>query len=226
VTVHFLVEGPSERAFFDGWAPRALGGQKIRVHPHEGKGKLPKDLAAAPPSDQRQLLTQLPAKLRGYAEASNVADLHVVVVLDADDDDPDELARAIESAARTVAPKLRVTVRLAVEETEAFYLGDLKGLRKAYPAADMKRAQDYVPDSICGTWELFSHVIDDGGERKVEWAETMGPLLTTKAEESRSPSFKRLVTALTAAAPGTAPKKPRKKYRHPTKNKRDVGGRR
>jgi hypothetical protein len=89
-----------------------------------------------------------------------------------------------------IGSKLRVLVRLAVEEIEAFYLGDLRALERAFPEADMRRARAYVPDSICGTWELFGKIVRDGGGNKVAWAEAMGPRLTTQAERSRSPSFR------------------------------------
>jgi hypothetical protein len=226
MTVHFLVEGPSESALLARWAPRILKGTVVRVHPHQGKGKLPANLSGPPAKDQRGLLDQLPAKLRGFANAQDSASLHVVVLVDADNDAPDELVAQIESAAKRVAPELRVTVRLAVEETEAFYLGDLKALKKAYPQADMKRAQAYGPDSICGTWERFGEVIGDVGGNKVAWAEAMGPLLTTKASASRSPSFQSLIRGLIAAPPSTPKAKPRKPYRHPTKKMRERGKRR
>jgi hypothetical protein len=217
VTIHVLVEGPSEQALLERWAPRLLGSGEVRVHPHQGKGTLPEDLEARPDARHRGLLDQLPAKLRGFANALHSKDHHVVVLVDADDDDPATLADGISAAAARIAPDLSVTVRLAVEETEAFYLGDQKALWKAFPGADMAKARSYTPDSIIGTWELFGSIVDDGGGNKVAWAEAMGPVLTTVASQNRSPSFQRLVAGLLGLAP-TKPAKPAKRrYRHPPK---------
>lgn len=226
MTIHVLVEGPAERALLDWWAPRLLSGRTVKVHPHQGKGKLPANPHAPPDPKHRGLLDQLPAKLRAYANVSQHEPIHVVVLLDADDEDPAALAESISKVAKQVSPGLAPLVRLAVEETEAFYLGDLAGIKKAYPNANMERARAYVPDSICNTWELFGRVVNDGGENKVAWAEAMGPVLTTKASASRSPSFKDLVQGLLGLASQTEQPAPRKKYRHLPKPRSETGKRR
>ena len=228
MTIHVLVEGPSERELLERWAPRALGlAITVRVHPHRGKGQLPADLDAVPGPQRQGLLDQLPAKLRAFANALNLETDSVLVLVDADDDDPTALAQRIEDAAKRVAEGLRVLVRLAVEETEAFYLGDLGGLERAYPDADMAEARDYVPDSICGTWELFGRIVRDGGENKVDWAESMGATLTTVAGRSRSPSFRAFVQGIrTVASMRPKPARTKRAYRHPGKKRDEPGKRR
>jgi hypothetical protein len=227
MTIHVLVEGSSERAFFELWSPRAFRGHHVKVHPHQGKGELPKDLHATPEPSRRGVLDQLPGKLRGFANSLDPRIDRVVVLVDADDDDPLELIAKINEAVRVLSPALQVLVQLAIEETEAFYLGDLRALELAFPKADLKAARNYTPDSICGTWELFGKIVADGGANKVAWAEAMGPVLTTKAASSRSPSFKALVRGLSAfvAASPDSPEKPTS-YRHPRRNRSDSGRRR
>ncbi len=216
MTIHVLVEGPSERAFLEPWSKRFLKGALLKVHPHQGKGKLPSDLEATPNPKQRGLLDQLPAKLRAFASSAN--QLVVLVLVDADADDCVALKESIVEAVKTCAPKLRVVVRIAVEETEAFYLGDLAGLRLGFPGFDAKQAARYVPDSICDTWEFFGRVVGDGGENKVGWAETMGPVLTTTPSKSRSPSFRALCVGLRRlAAPPKRQPNARKKWHHTSK---------
>ena len=205
MTIHVLVEGASELALLDRWAPRLLRQRGVRIHPHQGKGELPVDPKAVPEGKRRGLLDQLPAKLRGFAKASQSKTHQVVVLVDADNDDQGDLVARISKVAGQVAPGLSVTVTLAVEETEAFYLGDLRSLKRAFPDADMDKARAYVPDSICGTWELFGVIVHDGGGNKVAWAEAMGPVLTVKARESRSPSFKKFVKDLLALVPARDP---------------------
>jgi hypothetical protein len=225
MTIHVLVEGPSERAFIDRWAPRLLPDQNVRVHPHQGKGSLPRTLNARPDPKTRGLLDQLPAKLRGLAAALDSEVDGVLVLLDADDDDVATLATSIEAVVKVCAPQLRVHVSVAVEEMEAFYLGDLRALERGYPMADMTAARAYEPDSICGTWELFGQVVGDGGGNKVSWAETMGPLVTTQPAQSRSPSFRDMIQKLRKLVP--APPAPRKTrpYHHAAKGRERRGGR-
>ena len=226
MTIHVLVEGASEYALLERWAPRLVGSGNVRVHPHQGKGELPDDLAAPPEPKRRGLLDQLPAKLRGFANTAHPQAHQVVVLVDADTDDPETLTALIAEAAARVAPLLSVTVRLAVEETEAFYLGDQRAVMKAFPDADMAKIRAYVPDSIVGTWELFGAIVQDGGGNKVAWAEAMGPVLTTRAGDSRSPSFKELVRRLLTLAQAAPTKPARKRYRHPRKTTRKPDRRR
>ncbi|HSD86885.1 MAG TPA: DUF4276 family protein, partial [Kofleriaceae bacterium] len=161
------------------------------VHPHQGKGQLPKNLEAQPDPRHRGLLDMLPATLRAYSQAQPQADDGILVVVDLDDDEHEELETALKKLVESV-PTLRARVSIAIEELEAFYLGDLKALKRTYPNADMERARAYEPDSVVGTAELFDQVISDGGLRKVEWAEKIGHAVTTISSRSRSPSFKRM----------------------------------
>ncbi len=227
MTIHVLVEGPSERALLERWAPRLLQDQVVKVHPHQGKGRLPKDSGRPPLPRHRGLLDQLPAKLRGFATSLNVDADRVVVLVDADDEDVPSLYEDISEVVRRVSKALRVVVAIAVEETEAFYLGDLRALKAGFPNADMKQARAYVPDSICGTWELFGRIVGDGGGDKVAWAETIGPLLTTNERVSRSPSFRKLLMALNELSPEPLTRgKPARGYRHPPKQRSDSSRRR
>lgn len=226
MTIHVLVEGPSERAVFEVWLPRLLRGHAIRIYPHEGKGTLPKKLDQKPERHRRGLLDQLPAKLRGFKNSLDVQTDRVVVLVDADTADPVAFASSIQKAVAVVAPELSVIVRVAVEETEAFYLGDLAGLKQAFPGADMEAARKYVPDSICRTAELFGQIVGDPGNNKVAWAESMGPVLTIHPANSRSPSFKLLVTGLLEVAPAISNPKKRRPFRHKSRNRSDPSGRR
>jgi hypothetical protein len=229
MTVHVLVEGTSDRVLLEKLVLRLSLSERVRVHPHQGKGDLPEDLTAQPKSSRRGLLDQLPAKLRAFARSRDSERDAVIVVIDADDDDQRALRKRIEEAAKQVSPDLRVFVRLAVEETEAFYLGDLRGLKRAYPQADMHKARRYEPDSICGTSELFGEVVGDPGLNKVSWAGAMGPVLTTKERSSRSPSYRDLLKVIhEATKPAAKPLRSRKsgKYRHRPKPRNNAGRRR
>jgi hypothetical protein len=216
--VHALVEGPSEQALLEPWARRLLRGHELRAYPHQGKGKLTFPLPRRPDPRQRGLLDQLPAKLAAFAAALDRAHDRVLVLIDADNDDLTVLKRRLDELHRALRPAPVVLFRFAVEELEAFYLADLKALRAAFPDYDRQKAREYEPDSICGTWEFFGAIIGDGSGDKVAWAQAMAKVLTIRAEESRSPSFKDLCKGLRElvmpdAAPRARKKKPRRAKR-------------
>jgi hypothetical protein len=221
MTLYLLVEGKSELALLTTWAKRVVVGLDVRVIPHGGKGKLPSDVTAPPDPKKRGLLDQLPAKLRAYGTSLKGND-GVLVLVDADDDD----ATSLRARLSALAGVLHFKACVAVEETEAFYFGDLRALKQAFPNADMELARKFEPDSVCGTWERFGQVIGDDGGNKVRWAETIAPYLTTDPSKTRSPSCKEFLEALVdlSATTKTAPAKPRPKRIIP--RPRDTQGRR
>ncbi|MCU0863425.1 MAG: DUF4276 family protein [Planctomycetes bacterium] len=227
--IHVLVEGKSEEILISKWGPRALPNHQVVPHAHQGKGDIPANPASKPDPRKRGLLDLLPATLRAYAKADDVA---VLVLVDADKENCVDLKQRLLKLAERVHPRpSRLLFRIAVEETEAFYLGDVAGLKAAYPQADIRKAKKYRPDSVCNTAELFGEIVQDGGLNKVAWAEAMADTLTTKKQGSRSPSFRALLGAFEklVADPDTPipPQKPRKpkhwKSRHSSTRKR-MGG--
>jgi hypothetical protein len=225
--IHALVEGASEKAFLDRWAERFLKGHELRVYPHQGKGTLPNQ-SKQQDSRKRGLLDQLPGKLAAFGQALDPSLDRVLVLIDADDDDWMQLAQQLEELLAALDSRPNVFFGFPVEELEAFYLGDLKALATAFPEFNRELAAKYTPDSVCGTWELFGQVVSDGGGNKVAWAEAMGKVLTTKPEESRSPSFRTFCRGLRqlstpSVQPRVARPKPRKAR---AATSRDVSGRR
>jgi hypothetical protein len=199
VRLHVLVEGPSEEALAQGWLPRLLPRHAFTVIRHRGKGKLPGDALKVPDIRREGLLDQLPQKLRAYGRSLDPATDRVVVLVDLDDDDCRDLKRRLVALLDHCDPQLVVLFRIAIEETEAFYLGDPGAIREAFPEAKTRRMKDYEPDSICGTWELFQRVVDARSEDKVGWAERMAPHLGTEWSgkgANRSPSFQQLCKGL------------------------------
>ena len=216
--IHVLVEGKSEQILNDRWGQRAFPKHEVVSHAHQGKGRIPTDPMGPPESKRRGLLDLLPATLRAYGAASH-SNAAVLVLVDADDDGCVSLKKELVDMAAKIRPlPKRLLFRIAVEETEAFYFGDLAGLERAFPSADMVKARAYKPDEVCRTAELFGEVVGDGGLNKVAWAATMGELLTVRPQGSRSPSFKAFHGAfLRLAAPRskavvTPPKRKAKKH--------------
>ena len=218
MTIYVLVEGPSELAFLNKWMPRLSLSHNFSVFPHQGKGSIPKQISAPPEPHKRGLLDQLPAKLRAFSSTLNPHTDGIAILVDADSDNVKTLTSAITTTVAGCCPNLKVSVCVAVEEMEAFYLSDLGALQTAYPDYDAAKARTYVPDSVCGTWELFGEVIGDDGGNKVAWGAKMGQYVTTTPAKSRSPSFKKALAAVKAldALPTTQPVV-KKKFRHAAK---------
>lgn len=202
--LHVLVEGESEEALLKGWLPRFLPpGHSFVIIRHRGKGRLPRDPIRVPDIRREGLLDQLPNKLRAYGKTLDPATDRLLVLLDADDDPCSDLKRRLLETLASCDPRPVALFRLAIEETEAFYLGDPQAIRRAFPHARLQRLRSYVQDSVCDTWELFQTVIGDPVEDKVGWAEKMAPHLGTAWEGSdanRSPSFRQLCKGLLTLA--------------------------
>lgn len=190
--LHFLVEGRSEQKLLEGFLPRLIPKHDFAIYPHQGKGKLPRDPTRRPRPENRGLLDQLPAKLRAWRNLSPETD-RVVVLVDADNDDCKDLIARLRDMVKRISPAPQCMFRLAIEEVEAWYLGDIKAIRRAFGKVSRSALKSYNQDSICGTWEIFQSTIGATSDDKVGWAREMG--LSLRADEplermNSSPSFR------------------------------------
>lgn len=203
--IEILVEDQSGKAFLDIAVERMISmGHTFRVHPYKGIGRIPRNLGKSGDASKRILLDQLPRLLRGYgaAFAKYSADYRaaVIVVCDLDDKDSRAFCADLNAILDTCSPKPRAYFCLAIEEGEAWLLGDLPAITKAYPNARRNVLQDYVNDSICGIWEKLADAVYPGGAKmlsekgwqaigaeKSKWAINVTPHMDFAA--NRSPSF-------------------------------------
>ena len=163
--IEFLVEEESCKAALEGLVPKIAPQVSFEVHPHQGK---------------RHLLRQLPARLNGYRQWLPT-DWRIAIVLDADTRERCvELKHTVEKIAREAGfhTKSRtdsqggfeVITRLAVEELEARFFGDVDAVRAAYPRVPGslgKKAPYRDPDAIQGgTWEALERVLQRAGYHK------------------------------------------------------------
>jgi hypothetical protein len=121
----------------------------------------------------------------------------VVIVIDTDRRDCRDFLTKLQRISDPIASKLTVLFRLAIEEMEAWFLGDRQALLSAYPKAKKPILDDYIQDSVCGTWELLAKATHpsekhpmlwtQAGSIKHEWARMIGPSLNVESNES--PSF-------------------------------------
>lgn len=200
--IEFLVEDSSGERLLAQLLPQILGEQGAphtwRLKAYKGIGRIPQGLTAKADPVKRILLDQLPRLLQGYGKTPGIDS--VVVVLDTDQRDCKEFLQELIAVAGSCNPVPRTLFRLAIEEVEAWYLGDRAALLKAYPRAKRDVLDRYVQDSACGTWELLADAVHAGGAAAVkkagwplpgqikhEWAEKIGPLMSLN--QNASPSF-------------------------------------
>jgi hypothetical protein len=205
--MHFevLVEDRSGKAALEELLPRILGGRhSFKVHPYKGIGRIPKSMKDATDASKRILLLNLPKLLKGYGKtfAGYPPDFHaaVVVVCDLDDRCLKSFRQELLEILDKCQPQPETRFCFAIEEGEAWLLGDLNAVRTAFPKANSNLLNNYVNDSICGTWELLADAIHPGGARQLKskgwhavgqekalWAQKIAPILSI--DENKSPSF-------------------------------------
>jgi hypothetical protein len=200
IFLEVLVEGSSDVPAVRHILERRFGlkeNESFRIHPHRGKGKLPGNPLAPPDPTHRGLLDQLPAKLQGYSALGE--GYGVVVLVDADDDDCKVLKEKLIDLYEVLPKKPRnVLFRIAVEETESWFLADPDAIRKAYPRAKIKQLSKVAPDAVVGAWERLAeclgHVPSKSGGMKLKWAEDIAPHLDL--DNPASPSLKAFVAGV------------------------------
>ena len=106
-----------------------------------------------------KLLNDLATYLRGFNKSLQNFPSVIVVVLDNDDHDPDAFRKELEQVAQQNMITTDHIFCIAVEEVEAWLLGDEAAILAAYPHAKTQPLHSYVQDSICGTWEVLADVL-------------------------------------------------------------------
>ena len=206
--MHFeiLVEDSSGKKALDVLMPKILGNQHtFRVINYRGVGRIPRNLRSRADARKRPLLDQLPKLLRGYGHtfagyAPNYS-AAVIVVCDLDDKCLKTLRQELFAALNACNPKPETRFCIAVEEGEAWLLGDIPALKSAYPKAKEDVLNGYQNDAICGTWELLADAVfikGSGalkkmgwravGREKSSWANDIAPHMNV--DINASPSFR------------------------------------
>ena len=188
-----MVEDQSGRIALEHLLKKILGTNgevhSWRIHSYKGIGRLPKNLRGVPNPANRLLLDNLPSVLRGYGKGLPDSSA-VVVVVDSDDKDCIAFKKELLSVLNVCNPRPKTLFRIAIEEGEAWLLGDRGAIKSAYPNARDAALNDYVQDSICGTWEVLADAVHSGGSKllkklgypaagmaKCDWARDIAPHL-------------------------------------------------
>ena len=220
--MHFevLVEDRSGKTMLDILVPKIINQpHTFEVKAYKGVGHIPKNLGSSTDARKRLLLDQLPKLLRGYGRtfAGYPPDYPagVIVVCDLDDKCLKAFRQELFAVLNACNPKPEARFCIAIEEGEAWLLGDIPAVKAAYPNARDNVLSGYENDSICGTWELLANAVSSGGASRLKdrgrqvvgreksvWAEKITPHMNV--DDNASPSFRYFreeIRGLAQAAP-------------------------
>jgi hypothetical protein len=203
--MHFeiLVEDESGKIALKSILEKILGPNRqshnYRIISYKGIGRIPKDLRGTTDPQKRILLDRLPKLLRGYGKGLQDFPAAVVVVVDLDDKDCLVFKQEMLDILNACNPQPTTLFRIAIEESEAWLLGDRNAVKAAYPRAKERVLNAYMQDSICGTWEKLADAVYPGGSQKLkqlgwpftgqakcEWAKNIASHLDVENNQSRS----------------------------------------
>lgn len=212
--MHFeiLIEDRSGEKMLELLLPRIITEpHTYRIHSYKGIGKIPEGMRTVQDPAKRLLMDQLPRLLSGYGRTSNYQSKNVIIVVcDLDNKNKDDFLNELREILNACNPAPQTKFCLAIEEGEAWLLGDTNAIKTAYPKAKDNILNGYRNDSICGTWELLADAIYSGGSKKLnklgfaeigkqksEWAINICPYMDVN--NNKSPSFNEFKRTLESA---------------------------
>ena len=205
--MHFeiLVEDLSGEKALNILIPKIIGiSNTFKIHSYKGIGKIPLYLHGKTNISARILLDRLPKLLNGYGKTypkdSTSYPVAVILVCDLDSN----CLKGMRKELFTILDKCRLQPEtrfcIAIEEIEAWILGDIYAIEKYYSNARRNVLNSYKNESICGTWERLADAIYPKGalgltklgwqaigREKSKWAENIAPHM--KIGENKSQSF-------------------------------------
>ena len=202
--MHFevLVEDQSGKIALESIVEKILGvnytEHSWRILAYKGIGRIPGNLRGVTDPKARIILDRLPSLLQGYGRSLTDSSA-VVVVVDADDKDCIAFKQELLGVLNACNPRPNTLFRIAVEEGEAWLLGDRAAVKSAYPNAKDAVLNGYVQDSVCGTWEVLADAVHSGGSQllkklgypaagvaKCDWAGEIAPHMDIDSNGSMS----------------------------------------
>ncbi|MDD2659562.1 MAG: hypothetical protein PHY54_07765 [Methylococcales bacterium] len=202
-TMHFviLVEDQSGKVALDILVPKIIGDtHTFDVKSYKGVGRIPAKMNSSVDASKRILLANLPRLLAGYGKSWQGYPAVVIIVCDLDNKCMNSFRSELIDILNNCNPCPETRFCIAIEEGEAWFLGDIPAIKQAYPRAKDAVLKTYVSDSICGTWEKLADAVYKGGSQalsslgwhvvgaeKSAWSEKITPHMDLK--NNTSPSF-------------------------------------
>jgi hypothetical protein len=206
--MHFeiLVEDISGKTALGILVPKIVDAEQntFQIHSYKGIGHLPKGLKSNSDPKKRILLDQLPRLIQGYGKTLSEyppnCPAALIIICDLDDRCLSIFRNELLGLVDKCNPSPETYFCIAIEEGEAWYLGDLVAVKAAYPKAKDTILNSYMSDNICGTWEKLADAVFVGGhqgltklgwqkigEEKSVWAKKISPNMDV--DNNQSPSF-------------------------------------
>lgn len=195
--LEILTEELSAEAALNKLLPKIVGqAATIKIIAHQGKGNLLKDL---------------PAKLKAYSKTFHTSQ-KILVLLDRDKEDCAGLKKKMEEKAKqanvltksaaNTGQAFLVANRIAIEELEAWFLGDERAVCAAYPKlrAFPKEFSRKNPDMIKNPFETLESILRKAGYRNIGGKIELSRKIATHmdASRNRSASFKAFCDCISA----------------------------
>ncbi|MGZ8946755.1 MAG: DUF4276 family protein [Methylococcaceae bacterium] len=208
--MHFeiLVEDQSGKVALDVLVRKIIGDDHTcNVKSYKGVGRIPVKMNSSVDASKRILLANLPRLLAGYGRSWPSGYAAIIVVCDLDDKCLKSFRSELIELLNTCNPRPETRFCIAIEEGEAWFLGDISAIKQAYPKAKDAVLNAYVSDSIGGTWERLADAVYKGGSQRLsrlgwqmvgaeksEWAENITPYMDL--DNNTSPSFNYFLSKL------------------------------
>lgn len=205
--MHFdiLVEDVSGKEALEIIVPKIVNCDEhtFTVHAYKGIGKIPENMNANVDASKRILLSNLPRLLMGYGAVHSKNrnyPMALIIVCDLDSKVKSDFIQELNDILFSCNPRPNAKFCIAIEEGEAWFLGDIPAIKSTYNNAKDAILNAYVNDSICGTWEVLADAVYYGGAKKLKeqgwcaagaekskWAKDISPFMNVNA--NNSPSF-------------------------------------
>ena len=148
--MHFeiLVEEQSGKTALDILVPKIIeNAHTFRVHSYKGIGRIPKNMRDANDASKRILLENLPKLLKGYGRTfagHSGCEAALILVCDLDNKCLKAFRKDLFRILNGCNPQPETRFCVAIEEGEAWLLGDLSAIKIAYPKAKEAILNSYI----------------------------------------------------------------------------------